>query len=444
MTVALIYLLGLVIAIMIFVQGMSRKVELFSIRNLYLAGFVVYHVLGPAKMLSTGDFLGFAVNSPETTGRWLLLYIWVYFLVYMFSYHRIKLVRRLASKFSAVPLEMSDTLLLSLAVALLTASIPMRFFGGTIPVVGKAMLHIALALTAVSCALAGWVWSKHKFNVAVTAMTAVIVIGCIGFSVYGIFGRRPLIGVLFGFAWGAYYRWAQYISPAKLVAYMVPLLLGAVLIVSAWTAIRRDATQDQSASIHSIFQSMVESDVAEGSERLASGQGVPGAMLWVLEQYPRYLQPKPLFSLRYMAMYFIPRDLWPNKPEPLSTQIGRLALLKGVNRKEIKIPPGVVGYAAAEGGFYALLIYALFFGQFTRYFDEVVRQNPFSPLIIIPCGCVTGQFLGLARGGIAVFTDIIVVSFLGTMALMLVVKFLFGRRSAMPHYAPQWSPPGYY
>jgi hypothetical protein len=191
-----------------------------------------------------------------------------------------------------------------------------------------------------------------------------------------------------------------------------------------------------------MFQAMVSADVGEGSESLTSGQSVPGAILWALEQYPRYLKPKPLFSLKYMVLFFVPRELWEDKPEPLSTEIATLARIDNVNRDRLTLPPGVVGYAAAEGGMYALVIYALFFGQFTRFFDEIVRLNPFNPLIIVPCGCVTGQFLGLARGDIGTFAGIIAVSFASVMALMYVVRYLFGRPSAMPSYAPQWSPPG--
>ena len=163
--------------------------------------------------------------------------------------------------------------------------------------------------------------------------------------------------------------------------------------------------------------------------------------MWALEQYPRYLEPKPLFSLRYMTMYFVPRQLWLDKPLPLSTDIANLARLKGVDRDNITIPPGVIGYAAAEGGLYALVIYALFFGQFTRFFDELVRQNPNNPFIILPTGCVLGQFLGLARGDIGSFTPIIIISFASMMALMFVVKFLFSRPTAS-NYSVPWPQSG--
>lgn len=430
--VFLLYLLGAITAIMVLVQGLSRKVELFSIRNLYLAGFVVYHVIGPAKALSTGDFFGFRVMDPKNTGMWLTIYIYIYFIVYLFGYHRIHLARWFASKLSGIPSEASDSMLLTLGVGLIAIGVPMRLFGHYLPIVGPATVNVSLALAAIACASAGWVWSQRKFNPAVISIAGVILVGGLVISLYGIFGRRPLVGVLFGFAWGAYYRWARYVAPGKLILYMIPLLVGATVIIGAYTAIRREASR--TSDVQSLFRAMIQADVKEGSSSVASGQSCSGAMMWALEQYPTFIEPKPLFSLQYMVMFFVPRQIWPDKPEPLSQDIATLAKLKGVNRDAITLPPGVVGYAAAEGGMYALIIYALFFGQFTRFFDELVRQNPINPFIILPAGCVTGQFLGLARGDIGSFTAIIIVSFIATIALMFVVKLFFGKR-AMPQYS---------
>jgi len=441
-TIALFYLLGAVAAVMILKQSLSRKVELFSVRNLYLVGFVVYHVVGPVKSLSSQHFFGFNVMNPESTSSVLLLYVWVYFIVYLFSYHWLKPVRWLAAKASGIHAEAPDSMLMMMAVALVAVGVPMRLFGHLLPIVGAAMVNVALALAALGCAAAGWVWSERKFNPFVISLTLAILAGCIGISVFQIFGRRPLVGVLFGFAWGAYYRWARYVAPAKLILYMIPMMAAASLVISAYTAIRSETSRDRTSNVSSIFSAMVRADVKKGSEGLASGQSCGAAMMWVLEQYPHNIKPEPLFSLQYMAMYFVPRQIWPGKPEPLSTKIANLAKIRGVDRDKITLPPGVVGYAAAEGGMYALVIYALFFGQFTRFFDELVRLNPFNPFYILPSGCVIGQFLGLARGDIASFTAIIIVSFVATMILMFFAKLLFGKQASAANYSVPWTPTG--
>jgi len=440
-TVILLYLLAVITVIMILVQGLSRKVELFSVRNLYLAGFLVYHVIGPTKALLSNNFSGFTVNDPVSTGRWLLLYVWVYFIVFLLSYHRIKIVRWFVSKLSGIPSYGSDSMFMGLAIGLVIVGVPMRVLGPSVPVIGLQLGSISFAMAAIACALAGWVWSQRKFNVVVLSLTAVILLGCIGVSVFGVYARRPLVGVLFGFAWGAYYRWARYVAPSKLILYMIPLLAAATVVTSAFTAIRGETSKGYSTDPQAVMRAMIHADVKKGGEDVASGQACAGAMMWALEQYPRYLEPKPLFSLKYMAMYFVPRQLWLDKPSPLSTKVASLAKLKRVNRDKVLIPPGVIGYAAAEGGMYALIIYALFFGQFTRFFDELVRQNPTNPFIILPTGCVIGQFLGLARGDLASFTDIIIISFVTTMTLMFLAKLLFGKPTAL-NYSVPWPQSG--
>jgi len=424
-------------------QGLSRKVEFFSVRNLYLVGFLVYHVVGPIKALSTQSFFAFKIIDPVSTGNWLLLYVWIYFLVYLFSYHRITVVRWFSAKFAEIPSEAPDSMLMIMAVGLVVVGLPMRLYGYSIPIIGPTLNNIALAMAATACAATGWIWSNRKFNPVVVSLTIAILAGCIGISVFRVFGRRPLVGVLFGFAWGAYYRWARYVAPKKILFYMIPLMIGASIVISAFTAIRGETSRGRSASVDSILRAMMRADVKSGSEGLASGQSCPAAMMWALEQYPNNIKPKPLFSMQYMAMYFVPRYIWPSKPEPLSTQIAHLAKLKGVNRDLITLPPGVVGFAAAEGGMYALIIYALFFGQFTRFFDDLVRQNAHNPFVILPSGCVIGQFLGLARGDIASFTDIIIVSFVSTMVLMFFAKMMFGRASPTPNSMAPWPQTGY-
>ncbi|MDC0937237.1 hypothetical protein OAS39_13210, partial [Pirellulales bacterium] len=304
---------------------------------------------------------------------------------------------------------------------------------------GPAFVNISWSMAAVACAAAGWVWSQRKFNVVISSVTAAILCGCFVITLYGVFGRRPLVGVVFGFAWGAYYRWARHVAPAKLMLYLIPVFMAGSLVIVAFTAVRGQTSKENASDVGAVLGAMGSANLKEGGNKIAGGQAVPGAMLWALEQYPDKIEPKPLFSLRYMAMYFIPRQIWEDKPKPLSTEVATLAKLKGVNRERITLPPGVIGYAAAEGGFYAVIIYALFFGQFTRFFDELIKHNLTNPFIILPAGCVTGQFLGLARGDIAVFADIIMVSFTATIALMYLAKFFFGRRSVQD-YATQWAP----
>jgi hypothetical protein len=81
-------------------------------------------------------------------------------------------------------------------------------------------------------------------------------------------------------------------------------------------------------------------------------------------------------------------------------------------------------------------LYALFFGQFTRFFDELIRRDPTNPFIIIPVGCATGQFVGLARGDLAIFTNLAIIGFISSYLLLYITSLAFGRRTTSSVAAP--------
>jgi hypothetical protein len=436
-TVALFVLLGVGLVLMMLVEGFTRRVDLLSIRNVYLCGFIVYQIISPAAALHTGEFGPFKIVNPEKAGQWMLLFAYAFIAVYLLSYNRIRISRRIAVKFSGRPVTASDSLLIGVALSLVVAALVTRMLIVQLPGLRGIAVNIALALAAASCAIMGWVWGNRRFNPAVLLTAAVVVGTGLVLALTGIYSRRPLISMLAGFTWGAYYRWARKLAPSKLFFSISPLLLAGIVIVSAYTAIR--SHEDISAGQR--IQKMSQGNISSGIDNLLSGQLVGSAGLWIFDTYPQDIDYKHLFSFRYMAYYWIPRLFWEDKPEPLSTEIATLARLEGVNRNVITLPPGVVCYGAAEGGLYAVVLYALFFGQFTRLFDELIRLNPTNPLIILPVGCAMGNFLGLARGDIAMFTNIIVVSFLATLLLLYLSSRLFGgvQRHDM---GAAWSPAG--
>ena len=90
---------------------------------------------------------------------------------------------------------------------------------------------------------------------------------------------------------------------------------------------------------------------------------------------------------------------------------------------------------------YALILYALFYGQFCRFFDEIVSQNPGNPFLILAVGCKLGQVVGLARGDIAIFTNLVTLGFLSIWFMMLIARLIIGRRLAAQ--GQYYGAPGY-
>jgi hypothetical protein len=436
LTIALFWLLAAGLILMMIAQGLSRRVDLFSIRNIYLVGFIIYAIVSPATALQSGNFCGFRINDPDRAGRWMLAFTYIYAIVYLLSYHRIRASHWLAAKFSGGRATVSDSMLTGVAIGLVLAALAMRIAGVHLPFLYALSTQLAVALLAAACAIIGWVWGARRLNPAVL-LVAALVIGAGLMLSLTIFSRRPLIGVTAGFVWGAYFRWARLLPPGRLLLSTLPLVLGGAVIVSAFTAIRNHNTGNTAAQ--DTFKQMAGADLKSGTANLLSGQACGSAALWILEKYPREIRYEPLFSFRYMGYWYVPRVLWDDKPEPLSQNIANLAKIRGVNRDLITMPPNVIGYAAAEGGFYALVLYALFYGQFTRLFDELIRRNVNNPLVILPIGCAMGQFMGLARGDLAIFTNLAIVGVVSAYLMLLIISFMFGRTRTMPYAAP-WAP----
>ena len=72
-----------------------------------------------------------------------------------------------------------------------------------------------------------------------------------------------------------------------------------------------------------------------------------------------------------------------------------------------------------------------------RFFDELVRRNPTNVYVILPAGCCIGQVVGMARGCIGLFSNLMILGFVSTFLVLYVVNKLFGER-AKGAYMAAW------
>lgn len=425
-------LIGVGMVFLMLKEGLSRKVDIFSARNMYFVGFIVYQIISPAVALHTENFTIFKVYSPSDTGKKFLMMVVFYLAVFIFSYRRVKFTPWIARKFTLPPREMSDYLLLGLAVFLIASGMFLRFT--PFAVLAGPATQVSIAFAAIASAISGWVWSNRRSNIPVVLTAAGVVFGCLVIVLTGVFGRRPLLVVAMGFAWGVYHRRARLMSPARMMVYTAPFVIVAAVAVAAFTAMR--SHESRNLDMQGTVSGMAKADIQSGMKDLLGGQTVGSATLWAIEQWPDRFERRYLYSFKYMGMLVVPRFMWPDKPTPLGNDVASLAQVEGINRKGITLPPGIIGYSVAEGGYVALFFYALFFGQFMRLIDELVRLNPTNAFIILPAAVATGQAFGLARGCIALFTDVLVLGFIATYLILFICDRLFGRKSTQVHYSP--------
>jgi hypothetical protein len=157
-------------------------------------------------------------------------------------------------------------------------------------------------------------------------------------------------------------------------------------------------------------------------------------MLWSLSQHVVHygmltdhyvrrgdMEPQPLNTFKFMAVYVIPRKIWPDKPYSL----GRVITHQMLGR-ETTWGTGVAGHSAYEGG----LIVAAMFGYFAafgvRFFDDPLKRQPTNVFLIGMLAAAGMHLIAWPRGDLAVMTFEVAECFFFTIGLSWICRFIFG------------------
>jgi hypothetical protein len=130
----------------------------------------------------------------------------------------------------------------------------------------------------------------------------------------------------------------------------------------------------------------------------------------------------PLNTLRFLAVYPVPRKLWPNKPEIIGVKITRDAA--GIKTTNWGV--GIAGHGAYEGGIPALVLYAILLAAFIRVIDEPLRLQPNNPFLQYILASALPHIVALPRGDLGGMTIEVVLSVLFAFALGIVCRIIFG------------------
>lgn len=395
------------------------RVELLSLRNLALVGLIVFQVTSAALRLWQDRFDPFQVSFPEENGVLFAIWVTIFAALVFVSYKHgwgVKRLARLVPVAKGIP-SPGTMLLMALIFVILGAGL--RFAA-----IGQKQFAILAdffgnGYCAMAAGLVGWVWGKRLFNPALV-LYGLLIIG-LGLAVVmsGAFGRRGIVAIGGGLIWGMYYSVWRYMPVGKMWTRLAIVGVPAALFLAAFTAVRSSAEHDRTTTQH--LQAMVRADLLHGFALLLDGQNTGAETIWIMENYPERFAYRPMFTIWYTAGVMVPREIWKSKPDALSNAIATQARLDQINRDRVKLSPGIIGSAAAEGGFLAVLIYAAAFGLFLRFYEEIMSLAPWSPFAVLPVASSLGQILGLARGETAVFANTYILTVLGCWLTMLVI-----------------------
>ena len=410
--------LSAALAIFVLVEHFMRKQDLISLRNFFLLGFILFQTHSAALGLYLENTDPYPVDRPVESGAKFLAMASLFLVVFLFAYRKGWLVIGLARKFPTSKAVPSTVTLMMLAIVMSLIAVPLRF-ALLVPVIGVVSSIVAVGFAAISNGLVGWVWGRRLTNPFVAIIGVLVLAMNIGTVIVQQFGRRPLVAVLAALLWGMYFSHWRYLPPIAMLRRLVLIGTAGVIVLALFSAVRGHGAKE--LSVGEMFRRMSRADLTFGLELLAGGQQTAAASLWAIENYPHTdLETRHLMTIRYMFLINIPRMWWPNKPFPLSSHVVKYARIGQVSRN-ITLPPGILGYAAAEGGWYAVVVYAVVLALFLRFFDALLVTYPYSPFVVMPIGCALGQVVGLPRGDTSAFANTIVLTFLGTWLFMIAI-----------------------
>ncbi len=400
----------------------KKRRDLLTIRNIFLTGFVIFQPSSGAFSLWTGDWGQYPVMERGMSGLLFAVFCTGFYMVFEAIYRHLPGPPTLSRVFAAPRAQFKDQGLLALAIALgIIGTLGLIFFRkGAIAIIGS---YTAMGFKTAAAVLAGWVMIKRIKNPVFVAI-------CIGLLLMLIvphlrqFSRRPILSLGAAVVWGMYYAQFRYLPPKQAMKRLTIVCVIPVLLVLFVTGLRTSSQRNTSLSKR--MESLVSlSWVAPGVSKILDGQHTAAGSMWAMEVFPEEHEQRHLFQVKYFLVYAVPRNLWPNKPSALSQDVPDMLRVRAPDN--YTLPPGVIGYGAAEGGIYAMFVYAMLLGMYCRLFDEYLTTHGNLPLVIAPLGAGLGHIMGIARGEPSQFAFLYLLTIAGVWLSLTIVGSMLSR-----------------
>ncbi|MFN0133765.1 MAG: hypothetical protein ACKVW3_14700 [Phycisphaerales bacterium] len=393
-------LLGLMIA-----QARKGTVDLFSTRNLFIIGIIIFQCVSGWLSMFMLDFGEVNVENPTTTGFIYTGLLLVFIALFLLSYHKGWFVRTRAWRASPDYPQASPGPVLAVATVLLVVGLIFRLvIGRTVPILGVLTDMMGIGLLSASAGLAAWVWVPRLMNPAVMIPAATIILVGMLSLVLLTFGRRDVLSLIITVFFAGYMSRWRHMGWAKMAPRVIVVGAAALLFMSAFSTVR--SATSKKFDIGDLLSKLMEANVSEGLLGMATGQFAAANSMWVIENRPEPFPFNPLHSAVYTIVQPVPRVLLDQfgipKPNGLGYEMVREARVYKY-QKEFTLGPGIVGHIWNDNPILALVPYAVFFGLVLRYLDEYAAVHPFNPYYCIPIVAGAGDMVGIPRGEVGLF-----------------------------------------
>ena len=426
-SIAVLLLVSTVIVTIIVRDTVQSRVELFSTRNVFLFGILLFQTVSAVFSLSADDYGQVFIQSPALTSLGFCLCL-VLFLVFFFgAYNKAPVIAKFAQRVTTTH-DASDAGILVCAFFAILIGLLFRFVLGPIPILGNLTMQLASGAFAVSCGLAGWAWGRRPANFVIFISAVGVVLVCVAALLTFTFGRREVMGVMFAFVWGLYYTRWRLSSPTLLVFRATVFGSIGLVFLMFFTASRQGDESNRTAADYLVAFTRVSADeIVESAFALGSGQQAASNSMWLMETHPSEFSYDTLHSLAYFAMHPVPRTIYENKLNPLGQSMVHDAGITKV-ADEYSVGPGLIGHVFNDNPWIALPLYAVLLGLALRYIDTRVQSAITDPFVVVPLGAGLSQLLAIPRGELGLFAFQMMTAIVGGwLALRMIAPLLWWR-----------------
>jgi len=416
------YLLVLTIGLWLYVfsQHLRGTHQLLSVRNVALLGFTIFQLTSALFPLWDRFRYPYHVADEQSAALWFGAMATLFIFVFMWTYERGFFVKKWAQRMPTVHRVPADAALWLMAGVFTFAAFAVRLAVFIAPILAGPSGFMMWGFAAISSGLVGWTWGKRLYNPVAALPAVMILLVNLAVVLQGAFGRRGIMAVVAGAVWGMYYSHFRYLPIQKQMFRLAVTGVAGVVLLAAFTSVREAGERERTTGEY-VKLVTSQSSVVEGLAALVNGQDAAMISMWLSERFPESREVRPLNTVWAFIVFPVPRDLWSGKPESLSIQIPSMTRQRRVTIGTLKIGPGILGHAAAEGGWYAVIIYAFLGALLVRFFDQLLLSNPYNPFVVLAIGSAPGAVLGMARGETSAFAWQVVFTIVASYVTMVAI-----------------------
>lgn len=423
----------LLVGALIAVPYLRRKGDLVSAWNLLLIGIAIFLGLGCFEAVySPIRFHGQQWFEPTRKEvNWFMLANTIFLIALLTAHYLDPLPRKLSESLMSKwpPITTRTIFYVLIACApLIFAS----YFARGITFLGPFFVNVShkavVFITVFSFAL----WYRNRLNPLWLCLFIGSFIAACLFAALAAGGRRLILTVCLGPTIYLYMATVRHWRPSRGAVAMAGLGCLLLIVAMIYSTVRHYDrgrwSKSEGRSAAGLIEGVKDVNKLEWYDRFASDQ-----LFFFSQQVVHYslltnrfismgtMEVRPFNTFKFLAVYPIPRRIYPGKPQQLGAHI-----VHDIVGARTTWGCGVAGHAAFEGG---LLLAAMFgyMGAFgTKLFDTALQRQPDNPFLIAMLASASMHLIAWPRGDIGTMTVESMEAYFFALALGIGGRFLFG------------------